>query len=409
MTIPAPAIGIDGHDWRSAKSLSSNSTTSRATTAEETWERIHPLLADYGITRIANVTGLDITGIPVFNAIKPLGRSLSTASGKGTTVAESRVGAAMEGIEQTVWESQPLGEIYVSEYELNLSDMPFIPSRSIPRRTANLSSMQRQQHWTAGWDIVNQREVLVPSLAVCIPNSYRDVWGGPVISSNGLASGNTVLEAVSSALLEVIERDAVSGNVKSHSQIDLSSITDPLARELLERLSSADLTTSIVDVTAKTDIPTYAATVFDQAHESVGSWVGYGSSLDSHVALVRAITEAAQVRNVVISGARDDIFDLDLRAMALVSSRGRLVHNSSKPELSVFESVRESSATFEEDIQTIIGKLANVGIHQVIVIRHSLPQDVVQVVRVIVPELWANLHGGTETFPIISKTGGNNE
>jgi ribosomal protein S12 methylthiotransferase accessory factor len=39
-----------------------------------------------GVTRIANVTGLDRIGIPVAIAVRPNSRSVSVAQGKGQTV-----------------------------------------------------------------------------------------------------------------------------------------------------------------------------------------------------------------------------------------------------------------------------------------------------------------------------------
>jgi ribosomal protein S12 methylthiotransferase accessory factor YcaO len=46
----------------------------RACTPEETLERVRPLLPALGITRIANVTGLDMVGIPVAAACRPNAR-----------------------------------------------------------------------------------------------------------------------------------------------------------------------------------------------------------------------------------------------------------------------------------------------------------------------------------------------
>jgi ribosomal protein S12 methylthiotransferase accessory factor len=399
MTSHSPSIGIDGQEWRSSKWASDSSTTARAMAAEDTWERIHPLLADYGITRVANVTGLDTIGIPVFNAIKPLGRSLSSGSGKGTTAMAARVGAAMEAIEQAVWESQPLGDIFTSEDELTATGQPFISTQRIVRYHVNLLSPNRPLHWTRGWDIVGQRAVLVPSLAVCIPDTYRNVWGGPVTSTNGLASGNTVLEAVVSGLLEVIERDAVSNDIATSRSVDTDSVSDLVACELLAQLAAANLQVSLVDFTANTAVATYAVTLQDEYHSGIGSYVGYGTNLNSDVALVRAITEAAQVHTVVVAGSRDDVYDLDRRAEVLLNSRRRFAPASSGPELGRYVPLDESTNSFEGDIHTLLRKLADVGIHEVVVIRHSSPNDPVQVVRVIVPDLWANLHGGTETFP----------
>ena len=58
-----------------------------------------PLARAAGITRIAELTGLDTIGIPVFAAIRPMGKSLSTQQGKGVTPLAAKVSALMESLE----------------------------------------------------------------------------------------------------------------------------------------------------------------------------------------------------------------------------------------------------------------------------------------------------------------------
>src|SRR3954470_14064746 len=71
----------------------------RSATLEQTWRRFSRLAKRAGITRIADLTGLDTLGIPVFAAIRPMGLSLSTQQGKGTTREGARISALMESLE----------------------------------------------------------------------------------------------------------------------------------------------------------------------------------------------------------------------------------------------------------------------------------------------------------------------
>src|SRR6185503_10001689 len=73
--------------------------THRAATLAETWRRFAPLARPAGITRIADITGLDTLGIPVFAAIRPMGKSLSTQQGKGLSAEAARISALMESLE----------------------------------------------------------------------------------------------------------------------------------------------------------------------------------------------------------------------------------------------------------------------------------------------------------------------
>src|SRR5215218_5721937 len=73
--------------------------THRAVSPAETLRRIRPLLRPAGITRLADVTGLDWIGVPVYQAIRPRSRLLAVSQGKGLTRAQAQVSALMESLE----------------------------------------------------------------------------------------------------------------------------------------------------------------------------------------------------------------------------------------------------------------------------------------------------------------------
>src|SRR5580700_10048267 len=73
----------------------------RVIPASETLRRIRPLARQAGVTRLADITGLDRIGIPTFSAVVPQGRdSLSVYNGKGATRTDAACGALMEAIER---------------------------------------------------------------------------------------------------------------------------------------------------------------------------------------------------------------------------------------------------------------------------------------------------------------------
>src|SRR5262245_49557818 len=73
--------------------------TERICTPADTYEKIRPHLTSIGITRVANVTGLDRIGLPVVMVTRPNSRSLSVSQGKGLDLIEARVSGIMEAIE----------------------------------------------------------------------------------------------------------------------------------------------------------------------------------------------------------------------------------------------------------------------------------------------------------------------
>src|SRR5438876_10443588 len=73
--------------------------TDRTVSPGETVERIRPFMPAMGITRIANVTGLDCIGIPVVMVCRPNSRSIAVSQGKGTTLIAAKASGVMESIE----------------------------------------------------------------------------------------------------------------------------------------------------------------------------------------------------------------------------------------------------------------------------------------------------------------------
>ncbi len=71
----------------------------RISTASDTLFRILPLAAAAGITRIADVTGLDRIGVHTAMVARPNSCSLSVFQGKGLDLASAKVSGLMEAIE----------------------------------------------------------------------------------------------------------------------------------------------------------------------------------------------------------------------------------------------------------------------------------------------------------------------
>ena len=73
--------------------------TRRCREPARTLELIAPLLGRFGITRLADITGLDFLGVPVAQAVRPGAATVTVSQGKGATRAAAMVSAAMEAIE----------------------------------------------------------------------------------------------------------------------------------------------------------------------------------------------------------------------------------------------------------------------------------------------------------------------
>ncbi len=368
----------------------------RVSSPQEAMLRVEPYLADYGVTRVAHLTYLDRVGIPVHTAHKPAGKSLSNGSGKGVTPEASRIGAIMEAIEQTYWEDCDIPRLSVSEEDLIAQGVAHVDPLDLPMMRGNFWNPRLAIEWTPMTDFRTGAEALVPADLVGLP------WRLPakriaithICSSNGLASGNNFLEAVLSGLTEVMERDGIAmAAAASPYHVSPESLSLDLLREqfgdpfasLVEKLEAAEQTVSVYDRTGDVGLPTYTCRISESAIGGAGAFAGYGSNLNAGTALVRAVTEAAQARCLIISGARDDQFRCG-RDAALLASR----HVRRTPFTPLIVPVLRDDLTtgsLRTDIELLTGILADNGMPQVLIHRYTTPSDPVQVVRVVVPRL----------------------
>lgn len=377
--------------------------THRTASPEETLQRVRPYFKSIGLTRIANITGLDRIGIPVTISIRPNSYSVVTSSGKGTTLEAAMISAAMESIELYCAEITHLPELTLPYSQL-AENYRVIPLEYLHLRENSLFNINRPEQWCLGWDMVHQYQVAVPVQAVSM--NYHRFWykeaanlGSFEMGSNGLASGNHFLEALSSALYELIERDAISCYLEAFiktnrlPRVRLETIESPIILDLLAKLEAAQVVPILFDCTVDTEIPVYRAFLYDTNGRAPNSH-GYGAHLDPEVAMIRALTEAAQTRAIVISGARDDIFHQYYETLKVKQNHSYEASNltSNLPTVDARIRTSLSTDTFEEDIEIILRKLTQIGLEQVIVFDLSPPDCDISVVRVIVPGLEASFN-----------------
>jgi hypothetical protein len=93
-------------------------------------------------------------------------------------------------------------------------------------------------------------------------------------------------------------------------RVALETVDDPACRALLDRFAAADLLTGVWETTSDIGVPAFFAWIMERTDGAGGaarSAIGQGCHLEPRIALSRALTEAAQHRLTVISGARDDL------------------------------------------------------------------------------------------------------
>src|SRR6185295_14826201 len=110
----------DGHRWDAHRPTGGD----RAADLRNLVQRVRPHFAAAGITRVAEVTGLDRIGIPVALAVRPNSRSLSVSQGKGALKDEAFISAVMEAMELAAAERLPDCLKWASLAEMTQSGAP---------------------------------------------------------------------------------------------------------------------------------------------------------------------------------------------------------------------------------------------------------------------------------------------
>lgn len=344
------------------------------------------------ITRVSDLTPLDPLRLPVFGAVTPLAKDLTTHAGKGATKAQARVSAMMEAVERVSAEELPSEWRKRATYtRLKNEDVAVLDPVSLILPSDTSYRPQRPFTWIRGVDLLNDCEILAPEDAVVNPpreGILRDV------DTNGLASGNTLLEAVVHALSEVIERDAASqlafveafGEPGAATQlvcnVDLPSLPHA-AGAWVERARSHDLTVTVQHVRSDLEVPTFRVLVHDPHFAGISGqtevdFVGYGTHPDAEVALMRAVTEAIQSRAGTLQGARDALGITE--HSPLDRSVGRAVVR--------FEELPSFPAPdLQQDLKLLKARLVSAGLEQLLVFDLTRADLGLPVVRVRVPGL----------------------
>jgi ribosomal protein S12 methylthiotransferase accessory factor len=373
--------------------------THRIVEPEATLARVLPLAQRMGITRVAVLTGLDTIGIPVAAAVRPNSRSLAQHQGKGLTLAAAKASAVMEAVETHHAETITL-PLRMASYEefgeqaVKPTRLPFAPYG------ATLGSRIKSERflWIATQDLMAGEPRWVPFDLVSADFTHPVPSDGTLFqaTTNGLASGNSWLEAVLHGLYEVVERDAVAiwraapSSVQDARAIDLATIDAQSCRHLIAQFQRAGMQLRVWDVSSDVRLPVFVALVQSSDDtDAVEPQLGTGCHISREVALSRALTEAAQARITVISGARDDFVPADY--MSSRRSRQReiaaywLQASARRPFASAPDPAR--SEDLAEDLRTVLATLGAAGIDRACWVDLSQPEFDIPVVRVVVPGL----------------------
>lgn len=366
--------------------------THRMATPEETLHRISPILGAMGITRVADITGLDRLGIPTWCAVRPGGLVIQVTNGKGLSHISAKVSAMMEGVEHWHAENPEAPFRKASAAQLRREGETFVPATDLPRWLTKLHlTDQRVVDWVCGDKLPSGDPIWLPACACFLVEPMLLNY-----DHNGLASGNHIVEATLHGLYEVIERHSMAlltrGGLslpRGESRvIDLGTLPLGPLTELRDCLRKAEVGLTLIRVESVAPVYTFMAVLVDPASPFACSAVntGHGSHLSPMVAALRAITEAAQSRLTFIHGSRED-----LRPESYVfdeaHQRLRVFFESRRGDLSWDAIVDHSSGDLHQDFESVIAGLNAAGYTRISRVDMTNSKFQIPIVKVLVPGL----------------------
>jgi len=364
--------------------------THRVMPPAETLKRVETIIPNIGVTRIADISGLDRVGIPVFSAIRPSAAdgAISVYAGKGTTEAEARVSVIMEAVERFAAEVENFKGTLIfgsfnelrDEYNV-LSPQSLILPGSLPKET--------KIEWYPSWDLLRNEDILVPANAVFHPyKATKGRWQLFRSNTNGLASGNVMEEAIFHGLMEVVERDALSiAEANKDPGVGLAADSG-IIYELLSKFNAQGIAIKLWYLKTDAGIPTVVAASDDERLRDPALLViGAGAHTNPTIATLRALTEVAQSRVTQIHGAREDT-DRELITRLIGYDRMKRLNNhwfkQPEEELSLDNVQNISTTSLDGDIKVALSHLDSI-VERVIVSNISVDTIGVPAVRVTIP------------------------
>lgn len=391
---------MDDQPPRAAEAKRFTDGTHRARPPAETVARLQPHLKAMGITRVADVTGLDRVGVPVVMVVRPNARSVAVSQGKGLTLDAAKASGLMESVETWHAERIALPLLLGGRDDLAathpLVDLTRLPSIEGSRWRPDLAML-----WIEGRTLADGTPLWLPYEMVHSNYTVPRPPGHGCFpsSTNGLASGNCFLEAACHALCELIERDAttlwhlLSAERRAATAVALDSIDDANCRHVIKLFEAAGLALSVWETTSDIAVPAYFCLVSEEGavHGHIGA--GAGCHPSRGIALLRALTEAAQTRTTYIAGSRDDITAAEYRPAGIAAKYrfAREVRAGGAAGRDFRDGPGWEVGGFAADLAQLLDRLAAAGCGPAIAVDLTRPELVgdVAVVRAVVPGLEA--------------------
>lgn len=363
-----------------------------------------------GVISLQKLPSLRGSKIPIYSAKRPHSRNhylyggSLVSLGKGKTDLQSKISCLMEALEYMAAENIPENLIRGTFRSLSRSHVIMDPFYIVRLHEDNHPSKDEQLMWTRGFSVTHNCEILIPAEMVYFPFLSEEFNTNHYFypSTNGLASGSSILEAIIHGLYEIIER-AVLGHKDLNMGYKIPFQTQDFFEnegELTDTISKLNIQFYLVESFILPSIP-----VVESVIEYNGR-IYQGLGCDSHLAtaLDRSLTELIQCVSTYEAGDREDVLLNDEQIREKYFKYSKKITSQSKNVIPSYNAVtntiiskfnlekkfKEFSSSFKtlnEEYNFLLDFLKQAG-HQEFFICNLTPKDAnFFVVKVISPSL----------------------
>ena len=360
---------------------------------EETIARVLPLLEKAGMTQPENITSTDNIGIPVFSIGRPNAPAGKYYNGKGPTAEQALASGLMEAMERYSAEQHDSDEVvYGTLVQAQECGMTIDPADLILPMNVFDYYKTAEIAWVEGHELFRGCPIWVPACAVFypyVPDTDMQLFR---YNTNGIATGNTIEEAILHSMLELIERDAWSlAEDREYTNGNVIVDEDSVPGRLIAKFREQGVEIHLKDITSDLGITTIGAAADDtRTKDPEMLTIGVGTHLDPEIACIRAITEGAQSRTTHKHGMKINAqLQKTTREMGYdkikeINHMWYLDHDKD----SILEELPNHASPYVlDDIEVVLDRLMENGFDQVAVV--DLTRDDVKVpcVRTVIPGL----------------------
>ena len=362
----------------------------RSTNGHELLRTLEPLLPKLGISRVADISSLEVGSFPVFQTVRPhlfthsISGQNTGSQGKGTTAIQAQLSCIMEGLETYCAEPKELHLIRGSYKDISKSHLAINPQAFLSYFTPDPIQLEEPIMWEEVYSVELDDCVMIPAQLIYFPfhpYDYNCRFIYPP-TSNGLASGATYLEAVIHALYETIERHYMSWEQQDGNLCHELLLEDSLSVIEAGHVSASEFR---LFITLLPDVEKDLPFVVCQMRES--KVVGYGCSSNLRMSIERAVSECLQSHATVTSGSREDLSWRTVRSFPKRFTKKHQVDQIYRESELSNQIINRGFITLQEEYQFIRTWLTQQGFNTILIANLTRRGIDIPVVKTIIPGL----------------------